>query len=109
VKNNLKINKDLRESFRILCKNVLRTVTNLRETILALNYSRARAIELSKNVEIAEYTVDELFRELEMKIIDAELNLGTTLLLRDLAQFLEDIADKAQDAIDSARVLALGV
>jgi uncharacterized protein Yka (UPF0111/DUF47 family) len=44
-----------------------------------------------------------------MKIIDAELNVGTTLILKDLAQFLEDIADKAEDAIDSTRVLALGV
>jgi len=109
VKKKIQINTDLLEHLMNLSKNVLKTVTNLRETILALKYSRVRAIELSKSVEIAEYAVDELFRETEMKIIDAKIELGATLLLRDLAQFLEDIADKAEDAIDSARVLALNV
>ncbi|MDQ1280900.1 MAG: uncharacterized protein QG670_2163 [Thermoproteota archaeon] len=109
TKKKMKLKKDLLESLFNLSKNVLKTVTNLRETILSLTYSRTKAIEMAKSVEIAEYAVDEMFREIEMKIIDAKLELGTTLLLRDLAQFLEDIADKAEDAIDSTRVLALGV
>lgn len=109
VKKNLNVSRDLYESLINLSKNVLKTVTNLRKTILSLRYSRSKAIEVSRSVEIAEYVVDKIFRETEMKIIDAELNVGTTLILRDLAQFLEDIADKAEDAIDSTRVLALGV
>lgn len=107
-KRDIKIKNDLLESLYNLSKNVLKTVLNLRETILSLTYSRSKAIEMAKNVEIAKYVVDEMFRNIEAKIIDAELNLGATLLLRDLAQFLEDIADKAEDAIDSIRVLALG-
>ena len=109
VKKNLNVSRDLYESLINLSKNVLKTVTNLRKTILSLRYSRSKAIEVSRSVEIAEYVVDKIFRETEMKIIDAELDIGTTLILRDLAQFLEDIADKAEDAIDSTRVLALGV
>ncbi|UCH02196.1 MAG: DUF47 family protein [Candidatus Bathyarchaeota archaeon] len=108
-KRNIKIKNALLESLYNLSKNVLKTVTNLREVILSLTYSRSKAIEMAKKVEIAEYAVDEMFRDIEVKIIDAELNLGATLLLRDLAQFLEDIADKAEDAIDSTRVLALGI
>jgi uncharacterized protein Yka (UPF0111/DUF47 family) len=108
-KRNIKIKNALLESLYNLSKNVLKTVTNLREAILSLTYSRSKAIEMAKKVEIAEYAVDEMFRDIEGKIIDAELNLGATLLLRDLAQFLEDIADKAEDAIDSTRVLALGI
>ncbi len=109
VKNKINIGTDLHEALMNLSKNVLKTVTNLRKTILSLKYSRSKAIEMSKSVEIAEYAVDEIFRETEMKILDAGHNLGTTLILKDLAQFLEDIADKAEDAIDSTRVLALGV
>ena len=109
VKKKLRVSGDLYESLINLSKNVLKTVTNLRKTILSLRYSRSKAIEVAKSVEIAEYVVDKIFRETEMKIIDAELTVGTTLILRDLAQFLEDIADKAEDAIDSTRVLALGV
>ena len=109
AKKNLTMSPDLNESLMNLAKNVLKTVTNLRKTILSMRYSRSKAIEMSQSVEIAEYAVDKIFRETEMKIIDAALDVGTTLILRDLAQFLEDIADKAEDAIDSTRVLALGV
>jgi len=109
VKNKINIGADLHDALMNLAKNVLKTVTNLRKTILSLKYSRSKAIEMSKSVEIAEYAVDEIFRETEMKILDAGYSLGTTLILKDLAQFLEDIADKAEDAIDSTRVLALGV
>jgi predicted phosphate transport protein (TIGR00153 family) len=109
TKKKIKVRKDLSESLYNLSKNVLKTVTNLREMILSFTYSRSKALEMSKTVEIAEYAVDEMFRETEMKIIDAKLDIGPTLLLRDVAQFLEDIADKAEDALDSARVLALGV
>jgi len=109
TKKKMKVQGDLSESLFNLSKNVLKTVTNLRETILSLTYSRSKAIDIAKSVEIAEYAVDEMFREIEIKIIDAKLDLGTTLLLRDLAQFLEDIADKAEDAIDSTRILALAV
>jgi predicted phosphate transport protein (TIGR00153 family) len=91
-----------------LSKNVLKTVVNLREMLFALNYSRSKTVNMAKNVEIAEYAVDEIFREIEVKILDAEMDLGTTLILRDLANFLEDIADKAEDASDSTRILALG-
>ena len=109
TRKKIKVSKDISESLSNLSKNVLKTMQNLRETILALAYSRSKAIEMAKSVEVAEYAVDEIFREVEMKIIDAKMDIGTTLLLRDLAQFLEDIADKAEDSIDSTRVLALGV
>jgi predicted phosphate transport protein (TIGR00153 family) len=109
AKHNVKITDELRSGFLALSKNVLKTVTNLRETVLSLSYSRQRALELAKSVEVAEYAVDEMYRELEIKIIEQKFEIGPTLLLWSLAEFLEDISDKAEDAIDSTRVLALGV
>jgi predicted phosphate transport protein (TIGR00153 family) len=105
----LKVNEEVKSHLFNMAKNVLKTVTTLRETLLSLSYSRTRAIEMAKNVEAAEYAVDELYRETEMKIIDSKMNIRTIMLLRDTAQFLEDIADKAEDAIDSTRILALGI
>jgi predicted phosphate transport protein (TIGR00153 family) len=109
TEKKMKVKKEITESLANLSKNVLKTMTNLRETILSLTYSRTKALEMAKSVEVAEYAVDEIFRDTEMKILDAKLEIGPTILLRDLAQLLEDIADKAEDAIDSTRVLALGV
>ncbi len=102
------ISDTIRIGFFNLSKNVLKTVMNLRETICVLNYDSSKTINMAKNVEIAEYAVDEIFREIEVQIIDAEMDLGKTLILLDLANTLEDIADKAEDASDSTRILALG-
>lgn len=109
IKKKIDISEDIRNSLMNMGKNVLKTVTNLREMIFSLAFSRQKALDLAKNVEIAEYVVDELFRETEMKIIDSNMNFSSIILLKDLTQFLEDIADKAEDAKDSTRVLALGV
>jgi uncharacterized protein Yka (UPF0111/DUF47 family) len=35
------------------------------------------------------------------------MDLATILILRDIARFLEEIADKAEDAADAARILSL--
>ncbi|MEM2094680.1 MAG: DUF47 family protein [Candidatus Bathyarchaeia archaeon] len=109
AKHNVPVNNELSSGFLTLCKNVMKTVTNLRETILSLSFGRRRALDLARSVEVAEYAVDQMYRELEMKIIEQKLDVGSTLLLWSLAEFLEEISDKAEDAIDSTRVLALGV
>lgn len=109
VKKDMVISDEIKSSLFTLAKNVLKTMTNLREAIFSLAYSRQRALELAKNVELAEYVVDELFRATELMILDSEMECRSIIILKDLAQFLEDIADKAEDAIDSTRILALGV
>lgn len=106
---NMKIDDEVRMSILNMSKNVLKTVTNLRETIFSLVYSRQKALILAKNVEIAEYAVDKLFRETLVKIFDSKMPCGSIIILKDLVQFIEDIADKAEDASDLTRILALGV
>jgi predicted phosphate transport protein (TIGR00153 family) len=108
AKNRIQVDEDVRQGILSLSKNVLKTVTNLRETILSLNYNRQRALDMAQNVEVAEYAVDELYRELEFKIFESKHDTRTILLLWSLAGLLEDISDKAEDAIDSIRILALG-
>ena len=108
-KRNLNNIGEIRISLFNMAKNVLKTVTILRETIFSLAYSPKKAIALAEGIEIAEYAVDELFRETEAKIMDSDIKCSSMIILKDLAEFLEDIADKAEDAIDSTRILALGV
>ena len=108
-KRKIDVNDDLRTSIFNMCKNVLKETTNLRETIFSLTYSSQRAMDLADSVEVAEYAVDEMFREIETRIMDSKMDCASMILLKDLVQLLEDIADKAEDAIDSTRILALGV
>jgi uncharacterized protein Yka (UPF0111/DUF47 family) len=63
-------------------------------------------MEKAKEVEIAERAVDELYRELEIKLLNSKLDFPALILLRDVLQLLEDSADKAEDAADAARILS---
>lgn len=90
-----------------LSEAVLDTVIKLRETIFSLNFGVQRASESAKNVESAEDTVDALYRQIGLKILESKLEVPTMILLREIATFLEEIADKAEDAADAARVLSL--
>jgi len=102
-----KVPDDIKEGLARLSDSVLETVLRLRETAITLNYGSSKALEKAKAVEVAERAVDDIYRELELKIIDSKLDIPTLLLLRDVIQLLEDAADKAEDASDAARILSL--
>ncbi len=97
---------DVKSDLLKLSEAVLETVLKLRETIMVLRYGSAKAMEKAKDVEAAERVVDELYRQLEIKILDSKLEFPALILLRDILQLLEDSADKAEDAADAARVLS---
>jgi len=82
-------------------------VVKLREAMMMLNYGSANVMEKAKDVEVAERTVDEFYREVEIKLISTKLEFPALILLRDIIQLLEDSADKAEDAADAARILSL--
>jgi len=85
----------------------LNVITRLRETIFSLNFSADRTGALAGNVESAEQIVDVLYRKVDLKIIGSDMGVPTIFILRDIALFLEDMADKAEDVADAARILAL--
>jgi len=66
-------------------------------------------LEKAKEVETAERAVDEVYRDLEVKIINSKLDVPTMFLLRDITQLLENVADKAEDASDAARILSFAM
>ncbi len=100
---------DVREDLPKLSSAVLETVVRLRETAMTLNYGSTKTLEKARDVEVAERMVDELYRELEVKIVNSRMEIPVLLLLRDIIQLLEDAADKAEDAADAARILAFAL
>jgi predicted phosphate transport protein (TIGR00153 family) len=97
---------DIKKDLLKLSESVLEAVLRLRETAMVLSYGSSKAMEKAKDVEIAEKTVDELYRELEIKLLNSKLDFPALILLRDILQLLEDSADKAEDAADAARILS---
>jgi uncharacterized protein Yka (UPF0111/DUF47 family) len=106
MEHNWSVPGDIKKDLLALSEAVLDSVLKLRETMMVLSYGSAKTLEKAKDVEIAERTVDDLYRGLEIKILSSKLDLPVLFLLRDVLQLLEDSADKAEDAADVARVLS---
>ncbi len=104
-----KVSSDIKQSLLKLSEAVFETIYKLRETAMTLNYGSSKTSEKAREVEAAERTVDDLYRELEVKILNSHLEIPVLLLLRDVLQLMEDAADKAEDASDAARILAFAM
>jgi predicted phosphate transport protein (TIGR00153 family) len=104
-----KVPVDVKKDLQLLAGAALETVLKLRETAITLSYGSAKTLEKAREVETAERVVDEAYRELEVKIINSKMEIPVMLLLRDVAQLLENIADKAEDASDAARILSFAI
>jgi predicted phosphate transport protein (TIGR00153 family) len=104
-----KVPKEIKEDLIKLSDAVFDTISKLRETVMTLNYGTAKALEKTREVEAAERVVDEIYRQLEVDIIDSKMEFPPMFLLWTVVQHLEDAADKAKDASDAARILALTI
>ncbi|MEM3356818.1 MAG: DUF47 family protein [Candidatus Bathyarchaeia archaeon] len=106
MEHNWKVPDDIKTDLLKLSEAVLDAVLRLRETMMVLSYGSAKTLEKTKDVEVAERVVDDLYRALSIKVLSSKLDLPVLLLLRDVLQLLENTADKAEDAADAARMLS---
>ena len=90
-----------------LAEAVLDCVIRLRETILALVYGGPKVFEAAEHVESAEKIVDNIYRKVDFTILSSRMKISIVLVLREIAEFLEEIADVCENASDVARILAL--
>lgn len=106
MEHNWSISSDVKKDLLKLSLAVLDTILKLRETMVVLNYGSQKTLEKAKDVEIAERIVDDQYRALTIKVLNSKIDVPVLLLLRDILQLLENSADKAEDAADTARMLS---
>jgi uncharacterized protein Yka (UPF0111/DUF47 family) len=106
MQHNWNVPSDIKKDLLKLSEAVFESVLKLRETMMVLSYGSSKVLEKAKDVEIAERTVDDLYRALAIKVLNSKLDLPVLLLLKDVLQLLENSADKAEDAADTARTLS---
>ncbi len=106
MEHNWNVPSDVKKDLLKLSEAVFDAVLKLRETMMVLSYGSTKTLEKAKDVEIAERIVDDLYRGLSIKVLSSKLDLPVLLLLRDILQLLENSADKAEDAADTARILS---
>jgi predicted phosphate transport protein (TIGR00153 family) len=104
--HNWKVPMDIKKELLTLSEAVMETVVKLKETVMVLNYGPSKTMEKANDVEVAERKVDEIYRELEIRLLSSKMDFPPLILLRDVLQLLEDSADKAEDAADAVRILS---
>ncbi len=107
MEHNWVIPSEIKKDLLKLSSAVLDAILKLRETMMVLNYGSQKTLERAKDVEIAERIVDDQYRTLSIKVLSSKLETPVLLLLRDTLQLLENSADKAEDAADTARMLSM--
>ncbi len=106
MKHSWTVPSDIKKDLLKLSESSLDAMVKLRETMMVLSYGPTKTMEKAKDVEIAERTVDSIYRDLEIKLLSSKTDFPPLLLLRDVLQLLEDSADKAEDAADAVRILS---
>jgi predicted phosphate transport protein (TIGR00153 family) len=109
MERSWKVPSDVKKDLAKLSGAMFETVSKLRETAMTLNYGAEKASQKAREVEVAERAVDDLYRELEVKVLNSQIEIPALLLIRDVLQLMEDVADKAEDAADAARILAFAM
>ena len=107
IEGKFKIEERFMKSVSELMLMILDEVTKIRETMISLSFSPDKAIEASKAVEEDEKKIDAKHRSVDLEILSSKMHVPAMLLIRDILDRLENIADAGVAVIDMIRVLAI--
>ena len=100
-----KFDIDLKE----LVGMVVEAIFKLNEMARALSINPASTIELAQEVQRLERKVDECYRKVIIKALNEIPDIKDLLLLKDVVEGIEGMADKCQGASDCLTILALSM
>lgn len=104
----LKSNK-LDEDITNLIELVVDQVYKLNEIIRSLNSDTGKAIELAQETQSIEREIDKKYRIITIKILNDISNTKEMILMKDVIEGIEEMADKCQHVSDSFILLALSL
>ena len=100
-----KLDQDLTE----LIELVVDEVYKLNEIIRSLNTDAANSIDLAQETQKIEREIDIKYRQITIKILTEITNTKELLLIKDVVEGIEEMADKCQEVSDSFILLALSI
>lgn len=103
----LKIGKRFLVDASKISSLLLEEISKMRETMRSLSFNPVMALEMALAVEKIEKDVDSNYRNLIAEVMKSDLPVNLLLVLRDIIEHLETIADQTLDAIDLIRLLAI--
>ena len=97
------------KQFALTAKDLVDCATTLRKAIESLGTDLANAMELAKQIDKIESQVDEKYLKSKALLlqISNKTNAATILLLKDLIEEMEHVADACDDTADYVRILTV--
>jgi len=100
-----KLDQDITE----LIELVVDEVYKLNEIIRSLNADSSKSIDLAQETQKIEREIDTKYRQITIKILTEITNTKELLLIKDVVEGIEEMADKCQEVSDSFILLALSI
>ncbi|MCW4034177.1 MAG: DUF47 family protein [Candidatus Bathyarchaeota archaeon] len=97
------------EQFAQTAKDLVNCAKTLRKAIEQLGANPEKAMELAKQIDEIEGYVDEKYMKSKALLLEysKEIDCATTLLLKDLIEEMEHVADACDDTADYVRILTV--
>ena len=101
--------KDMWKQFAETAKDLVKCATTLRKAIEQLGTNASKAMELAKQIDEIEGKVDEKYLTSKAMLLkySKETDAATILLLKDLIEEMEHVADACDDTADYVRILTV--
>ncbi|MFB3114029.1 MAG: DUF47 domain-containing protein, partial [Nitrosopumilaceae archaeon] len=109
VKPSTLKNSGMDKEITKLIELVVDEVYKLNEVIRSLNTNTGNSIDLAQETQSIEREIDIKYREATIKILNEVSNTKELLLLKDVIEGIEEMADKCQRVSDSFIMLALSL
>ena len=99
------LDKDLTE----LIELVVDQIYKLNEIIRSLNVDSGKSIELAQETQKIERDIDNKYRIMTITVLNEITDTKELLLMKDVIELIEEMADKCQEVSDSFILLALSL
>jgi len=109
VKSKTLKTQDIEKELPKLIELVVDELYKLNEVIRSLNTDSAKSIELAQETQKIEREIDTKYRIMSIKALDRITDTKELLLVKDVIEQVEEMADKCQEVSDSFILLALSL
>ena len=92
-----------------LIELVVDQIYKLNEIIRSLNTDSTKSVEFAQETQKIEREIDIKYRNMSIKALDTISNTKELLLMKDIIEGIEEMADKCQEVSDSFILLALSI
>ena len=109
IKSTTLKNSDLNKQLTELIELVVDEIYKLNEIIRSLSTNSDKSIELAQETQKIEREIDIKYRKMTITVLNDITNTKELLLMKDVIEGIEEMADKCQEVSDSFILLALSL